>query len=376
MWNAISLVLVWTRVTVSISYDDNHYTTGTSCVSWWSFTEVRVTTSLLTSPGLFSVSFDDNPFMTIGINVTFKFHSFFNSQARSRYLSSFCFLSILLCGPQGQQSSKFFKFSFIVDYFKFCSSGWHWVTHLYLMCLCVSISRTDSGLCIYHLFVLLLLLLLIFSSNLETIQVRHAGHCWRSRDELICDVLLWTPTYDRAKAGRPARTYIQQLCEDTGCIPEDLPEAMNDREKWRERVRDIHASGTTLWWWWLLIYKRYIFIFRIIMLCTQNNVSNHGNNSSFICFSVKKERKNERKKERKKKFISLWDHNAYTGRNVAWLFCIMAYRTSWVILYHIQIKLCVKWTYNVHNERTFKEHRNLEIRKHVTTSCSGTKPFY
>ncbi len=45
------------------------------------------------------------------------------------------------------------------------------------------------------------------------------------------------PTYGQAKAGRPARTYIQQLCEDTGCNPEDLPEAMNDREKWRERVR-------------------------------------------------------------------------------------------------------------------------------------------
>ena len=53
-----------------------------------------------------------------------------------------------------------------------------------------------------------------------------------SRDELISDVLLWTPTYGRAKAGRPARTYIQQLCEDTGCNLEDLPEAMNDREKW------------------------------------------------------------------------------------------------------------------------------------------------
>ena len=74
----------------------------------------------------------------------------------------------------------------------------------------------------------------------KTIQVRrtrHAGHCWRSRDELISDVLLWIPTYGRAKAGRPARTYIQQLCEDTGCSPEDLPEAMNDREMWRERVR-------------------------------------------------------------------------------------------------------------------------------------------
>ena len=28
------------------------------------------------------------------------------------------------------------------------------------------------------------------------------------------------------------------------------------------------------------------------------------------------------------------------------------------------------------NDRTYKEHRNLNIRKHVTTSCSGTKPFY
>ena len=87
----------------------------------------------------------------------------------------------------------------------------------------------------------------------KTIQVRrtrHAGHCWRSRDELISDILLWTPSYGRAKAGRPARTYIQQLCEDTGCSPEDLPEAMNDREKWRERVKDIHTSSTTWWWWW------------------------------------------------------------------------------------------------------------------------------
>ena len=63
----------------------------------------------------------------------------------------------------------------------------------------------------------------------KTIQLRrtrHAGHCWRNRDELISDVLQWTPTYCRAKAGRPARIYIQQLCEDTGRSPEDLPEAM------------------------------------------------------------------------------------------------------------------------------------------------------
>ena len=85
----------------------------------------------------------------------------------------------------------------------------------------------------------------------KTIQVRwtrHAEHCWRSRDELISDVLLWTPTYGRSKVGWPARTYIQQLCEDTGCSSEDWPEAINDRKKWREKVGDIRTGGTT-WWW-------------------------------------------------------------------------------------------------------------------------------
>ena len=92
--------------------------------------------------------------------------------------------------------------------------------------------------------------LLPITKTIQVRRTRHAGHCWRSKDELISDVLLWTPTYGRAKAGRPARTYIQQICEDTGCNPKDLPEAMNDREKWRERARDIRAGGATWWWWW------------------------------------------------------------------------------------------------------------------------------
>ena len=79
-------------------------------------------------------------------------------------------------------------------------------------------------------------------------RTRHAGHCWRSRDELIRDVLLWTPTHGRAKAGRPARTYIQQLCEDTGCCPEDLPRTMNDKGECRERVRDIRATSVIFLW--------------------------------------------------------------------------------------------------------------------------------
>ena len=57
-----------------------------------------------------------------------------------------------------------------------------------------------------------------------------------------CDVLLWTPSHGWAKAGRPAKTYKQQLCADRGCSLEDVPEVMDDREGWWERVRDISAD--------------------------------------------------------------------------------------------------------------------------------------
>ena len=73
---------------------------------------------------------------------------------------------------------------------------------------------------------------------------------WRSKDKLISDVLLWTPSHGRAKTGWLARNYIQQLCADTGYSLEDLPGAMDDRDGWWERVREIYASSVTWWWWW------------------------------------------------------------------------------------------------------------------------------
>ena len=83
------------------------------------------------------------------------------------------------------------------------------------------------------------------TKNIKVRRTRHAGHCWRSRAELISHVILWIPSHGRAKSGRPARTDIQQLCEDTGCSPEDLSEVMNDREGWRERIRDIRVVSAT-----------------------------------------------------------------------------------------------------------------------------------
>ena len=79
-----------------------------------------------------------------------------------------------------------------------------------------------------------------FFQAANTIKVRrnrHAGYCRRSNIERRSDILLWTPSHGRAKAWRPARTYIQQLCADTGYSLEDILGAMDDRDWCQERVR-------------------------------------------------------------------------------------------------------------------------------------------
>ena len=85
------------------------------------------------------------------------------------------------------------------------------------------------------------------TKTIKVRRTRQAGHCWRSRNELISDVLLWTLSHGRAKAGWPARTYIQQLCE--GMAQRTSRKRWTMGRGWWERVRDNRADGTTRWWW-------------------------------------------------------------------------------------------------------------------------------
>ena len=39
------------------------------------------------------------------------------------------------------------------------------------------------------------------TKTMKVRRTRYAGHGWRSRDELITDFLLWTPSHSRAKQG-------------------------------------------------------------------------------------------------------------------------------------------------------------------------------
>ena len=100
--------------------------------------------------------------ITIGINTTFMFHSYFNSLARSRYLS---FLSLSFnftpwSAGKAQLLVLFFFLSLFFFFFLIIIRSGHPAEIKWYVCmsksqrsLCVSFSRTDVGLCIYHLFV-------------------------------------------------------------------------------------------------------------------------------------------------------------------------------------------------------------------------------
>ena len=88
----------------------------------------------------------------------------------------------------------------------------------------------------------------------QTIQIRwerHIGHSWRSKYELISDILLWTTTHGHTSVAQPAKMYIQQLCVDTGCFLENIFRAIFDRDRWHKRVKEIHDVNISWrWWWW------------------------------------------------------------------------------------------------------------------------------
>ncbi|KAI8497815.1 hypothetical protein Bbelb_244670 [Branchiostoma belcheri] len=83
------------------------------------------------------------------------------------------------------------------------------------------------------------------SATIRERRARFAGHCYRHKDELASELLLWAPTHGHSSAGRPHRTFIHQLAEDAGVRAEHLGQLMADRAAWRERVDLVRAIRPT-----------------------------------------------------------------------------------------------------------------------------------
>ena len=63
----------------------------------------------------------------------------------------------------------------------------------------------------------------------------------KCKDELISNILRWTPTHKHTIVGQPGKTYNHQLYPDTVCCLKDLPGAMTDSIGWQERVKGNSA---------------------------------------------------------------------------------------------------------------------------------------
>ena len=79
------------------------------------------------------------------------------------------------------------------------------------------------------------------SMSIREARLKLTGHIWRHKKELASEILFWTPRHGKRSAGRPERTYTDQLVDDTGLHLEDLPKVMEDRVGWRERIKRIRV---------------------------------------------------------------------------------------------------------------------------------------
>ena len=48
----------------------------------------------------------------------------------------------------------------------------------------------------------------LISKTIQIILTKHVGHCWRSKAELISEVLLRIPSHGHASFGQPTRIYL------------------------------------------------------------------------------------------------------------------------------------------------------------------------
>ena len=65
----------------------------------------------------------------------------------------------------------------------------------------------------------------------------------KSKNELISDVLRWTPTIRHSSVSRLRKIYTNLVCTDTGSRLENLPRAIADRDARKRKSRDFELSA-------------------------------------------------------------------------------------------------------------------------------------
>ena len=75
------------------------------------------------------------------------------------------------------------------------------------------------------------------SERLAQCRSRFAGHCFRAKDEIISDLIMWKASNSRKL------TFPDIISRDSGIPVKELPTAMADKDFWRSVVHGISPTG-------------------------------------------------------------------------------------------------------------------------------------
>ena len=81
---------------------------------------------------------------------------------------------------------------------------------------------------------------------IDTLMIRRPqfiGLCWRKKDEVLSDPLLWEPKHNTRKRGRPATTYVDKLRNDTGLSIAELKSIMGNQKEWMKLVNGVRVRS-------------------------------------------------------------------------------------------------------------------------------------
>lgn len=97
----------------------------------------------------------------------------------------------------------------------------------------------------------------LISKTVAQRRARFAGHCFRAKDQVISDPLLWRLPCPRR--GKSPLIYPDTSSRDTGLILGELAQAMADRALWYGAVSAGSTAVEWLWSYWKLWFVEETF---------------------------------------------------------------------------------------------------------------------
>ena len=81
------------------------------------------------------------------------------------------------------------------------------------------------------------------SDTIRYRRLQFAGHAWRHNEEIVHDLIFWQPTHGKNKKGRPYKTYIDQIKDDTNLPVNEIKSYMENRPRWKEFIKSFRRNS-------------------------------------------------------------------------------------------------------------------------------------